>query len=77
MRKFLRLLSLKAKACLGGTAQQAKKLCNIAFVSEQRIMATSRSEKALPTGTEGCQRVSGWWVSGRKGPWMQYVCSSG
>lgn len=72
----LRFLPLKAKSCLGGTAQQGKKLCNIAFVSKWRIMAASRYEEALPTGTEGLQRVSGCWASGRKGPWMRYVCSA-
>lgn len=76
VRRFLRLLSVKVEADLGGTAQQAKKSCNVAFVSEW-IMATSRYEKALPTGTAGCQRVSGWGASGRIGPWMQHVCSAG
>lgn len=60
---LLRLLSLKVQAYLGRTAQLAKKLCNIAFVSEWRMMATPRYQKGLPTDTEGCERVSGWWTS--------------
>jgi len=29
VRRLLRLLSLEVKACLGGTAQQAKEWCNM------------------------------------------------